>query len=255
MSYYLLTSQNSHAPRRSNGKRGWYYPSRNRRLTLIVMHCTAGLEDLDMRGPDDSAERTARYAATTNRAVSWHSGSDSDGVVELLPPDHTAFHCKGFNSGSYGHEISKSDMTWRDEPKDWVEATLLHAASHLGPMAKAHGIPLRMIKAHEAKAAYDRQIPSLGGFVSHSELDPSRRRDPGLDFPWKRFFELCKTFTEPIKEYRMLFRIEGGRTVYVTNGATKSSIPSATVFEAMGYKWSDVKDIPASHPLAKLRDV
>lgn len=255
MSYYLLDHQNKNAPFRSNGKRGWYYPMRDRRATLIVIHCTAGLEDLDMRGVDDSAEKTARYAATTTRQVSWHSGSDSDSHLTLLPPKYTAFHVRGYNSSSYGHEISKKDMTWRDEPEKWVEATLMQAAMHLGPVAKKLGIPLRKISKSQADAARKANKAEYGGFIGHQELDPSRRTDPGKDFPWDRFLYLCRTFTEPMKEYQMLFRIEGGPAVYVTNGCFKSVIPNRDSFEAMGYKWSDVRDIKADHPLAKLRDV
>lgn len=183
MGYWLLDHRNRHGDH--------FYRSRNRPVVAVVLHCTAGLEDLDMVGPDASAEKTARYAATTSRAVSWHSGSDSDSVLELLPPDYTAFHCRGYNSSTYGHEISKRNMTWSDEPPAWVDATLRRAAGHLGALAGELDVPIRHITRAELDRAADRGDPRLGGFVGHRELDPSRRSDPGQDFPWDRFLALA----------------------------------------------------------------
>jgi len=196
MGFFLLDHKN---PYHSAASRHWYTSRRNP-IKAITIHCTAGLEDQDLIGPDSSAENTARYAATTTRQVSWHGGSDSDTFLYLLPPSYTAFHVVGYNSATYGWEISKRDMTWTGEPAGWVTATLHRAAAGLTPIARSLGIPAR----HATRAELDKAISTGGppvGFISHAQLDPARRTDPGQDFPWARFLTLIAGPPPPPKEW------------------------------------------------------
>jgi hypothetical protein len=197
--HYLLDHPNPHGDH--------FYRTRRGGVLAIVVHVTAGLEDLD-GGDDHSAEGTAAYAASTDREVSWHSGSDTDSVVELLPAAFTAFQCVGYNSRTYGHEISKSTPDWRTVPPAWIDRTLVRAAGYLAGKAHELGIPLR----HASKAELDRAIAQNGapvGFVAHADLDPTRRRDPGYiarppagdTFPWARFLSLM---TAPPKESSLM---------------------------------------------------
>lgn len=183
--FYLLDHPNPHGDH--------FHRSRRGSILAVLVHITAGLEDLD--GHDDhSAEKTAAYAAGTDRAVSWHSGSDTDSALDLLPWSFTAFHVQGYNSRTVGHEISKTSPDWRGTDPAWIERTLRRAAEHLAPRMAAFGIPIR--KA--TKAELDRAIAGNGnpvGLIGHFELDDDRRQDPGqvgsLDtFPWGRFLEL-----------------------------------------------------------------
>lgn len=182
MSYYLIDHKNP------NGEH--YYRSRRGTVLAIVVHITSGLEDLD--GVDDhSAENTARYAATTDRQVSWHSGNDTDSSLDLLPSSYTAFHCQGFNSRTYGHEISKKHPDWRGMDPLWIARTLGRAAAHLAPKAAELGIPIRKARRADLEAAIAINAAPVG-FIGHWELDPGRRSDPGrvgqLDtFPWDPF--------------------------------------------------------------------
>jgi hypothetical protein len=179
--FYLLDNENPNGPH--------YYKSRNTSLKHIVLHITAGLEDLDGAN-DQSAEKTARYAATTSTKVSWHAAADSDSCFYLLPASYTAFHCRGFNSSGYGLEISKRNTRWTGMPPAWTEATLQHAARILAPVVKAHGIPLKRLTKAQAQAGQK-------GFLYHSDADPTRRSDPGADFPLDRLFALIEAELSP----------------------------------------------------------
>lgn len=169
--YYLLDS-----PRRGPTK---WYPSRRSPVRVIVLHITAGLEGIASTD-DQSAEATARYAANTDRAVSWHAGCDTDSVLRLLPPSYTAFHCQGYNSSTLGLEISKKTTRWQEMPAEWVRRTLDNAAVAVRPWMAEFGIPPRLLTRSEVDAgAY--------GFSHHALVDPTRRSDPGPDFPWDSF--------------------------------------------------------------------
>jgi hypothetical protein len=188
--HYLLDRQVAHGPK--------WYTSRRQPILAVVEHVTAGLEDLDTLD-DHSAERTAAYAATTDRKVSWHEGTDADSTISLLPDTHTAFHVAGYNSCTLGREISKRHTDWRTMPPHWTRATLANAAVADARWCRRWGIPIRKATRPDLDAAITRwrnggpAIPV--GFVAHWELDPSRRSDPGLHqgrdtFPWRSYLEL-----------------------------------------------------------------
>lgn len=175
MGYYLLDHPNPHGQH--------FYDTRRNTLRVIVLHITAGLEDQDLIGTDNSAEATAKYAATIDREVSWHAGADSDSYLYLLPDGYTAWHASDYNSISWGIEISKRDATWSGAPAEWVRRTLRNAANAARPIATKYDIPARLLTKAQVDAGHS-------GFVYHASLDPARRSDPGKDFPIDQFFAL-----------------------------------------------------------------
>lgn len=200
MGFYLLDRRNPHGDR--------FYTSRREPLLAIVVHVTAGAEDLDTIN-DLSAENVAAYAATTDRQVSWHTGSDADSWVDLLPSEYTAWHASDYNSCTHGHEISKRTTDWRNVPAVWVDKTLRMAAlgpngqSGLRAIALKYGIPLRWATKAELdaqRANYRAGRPwKPVGFITHAEVQWSDRRDPGYiteggrvidTFPRDRFMGL-----------------------------------------------------------------
>jgi hypothetical protein len=181
-----------------------FYRSRRGSVLALVLHITAGLEDLDAHD-DHSAESTAGYAATTNREVSWHAGSDADSWVDLLPAGFTAWHAAGYNSRTWGLEISKTTPDWRNMPAEWLKRTLDTAALGLAGKVRELRIPVR----RASKAELDHAIATGGGpvgLIAHGELDPMNRRDPGYvavppagdTFPWDGLLSRVAWFLNPI---------------------------------------------------------
>jgi hypothetical protein len=186
--YYLLDHPNPYGDH--------FYSSRRLPVTAITMHITAGLEDLDAVD-DHSCEGVTQYAATTSREVSWHGGSDTDSSIELLPPWYTAWHASDYNSSTYGWEISKTHTDWTKMSELWVERTLRRAAQGLAPIVRDYKIPIRKASRAEVDRARLTGIPA--GFISHAELQPADRTDPGWvrgndTFPWGRFFTLLTAY-------------------------------------------------------------
>ena len=212
---YLLDRHVAHGPK--------WYDTRRLPILAIVEHITAGLEGVAATD-DQSAERTAAYAATTDRKVSWHQGTDTDSNLVLLPDDHTAFHCAGYNSCTLGRELSKRHTDWRTMPRHWVQATLGNAAPNDAEWCRKHNIPVRKASrrelddaiAHYRATGQARPV----GFIGHGELDPARRIDPGFvrsvdTFPWHSYLELvARHLTPPTEDDTMVDDIIGLHSAY-----------------------------------------
>lgn len=230
--YYLLDHPNPNGPH--------FYTSRLDPLDVIVLHVTAGLEDLD-GGIDISAEQTARYAATTDRKVSWHAGADSDSFLYLLPDEYTAWHCQGFNSESWGLEFSKATVDWSKMSSTWIQRTLENGALATHKVMKKNRVPKILRSKREIEQG-------ARGFAYHSTLDPTRRKDPGANFPIAQFFGLLDDLdTQPtptppptpqVQEDLMFIVTATTNTQYlITADGFKipiASVPDATAFEAAG---------------------
>ena len=170
-----------------------FYRTRKKPVLGIVLHITAGLQDLGFVGTDESAEGTIRWALNSGARVSWHAGADTDGVELCIPDWFTAWHATGVNSATVGIEISKLNVDWSTASVSdrWVEATLRNAARYLAAIVKKHGLPLTL---QTSKAAVDDAIAANRkfGFVYHSTTSAGTRSDPGKNFPIDRLFDMIR---------------------------------------------------------------
>ena len=167
MTYWLLEHPNPAGP--------FYHPTRNNPIRIIVLHTAENLPDFIPT--DTGAEAVAHYASTTTRAVSWHATVDSDSIIDMLPDSYTAFHVRNYNSIGLGVEMATRANSWATAPDVWVEAVISNLADVVRSWAEAYDIPYRRLTRVQVDAGEK-------GVVGHATLDPTRRSDPGQDFPW-----------------------------------------------------------------------
>jgi len=181
---YLVDNENPNAKLRDNGKKGHYYPTRSKDIQGIVVHTAEG---------GTKAINIAKYLSTTYRTASAHVVIDDEEIVELVPDDFTAFHCRGSNSKSLGLEIAYFAAKWGEDPV-YEEAVIALSASWCAEKAKLYNIPMERVTIDEWNAGKK-------GFISHAECDPARRTDPGENFDWDKFFAYMKGMVDTVEEY------------------------------------------------------
>lgn len=161
----LLLAACAHAPR--NPMAQWV-PSKNfnqRKPVVIVLHATE----------QDSARKSLETLRTRNSGgkVSAHYLIGDDGRLYQLVSDlDRAWHAGGgrwgtitdLNSASIGIEIDNEV----DEP--FTEAQIAALLRLLADLCERHNIPGTQV-------------------IAHADLAPTRKRDPGPLFPWKRLFD------------------------------------------------------------------
>lgn len=167
--FYLLDNKNP------NGKK--YHPTRIKPVEYVVVHTAQNLPDLE--GPDTGAEAVARYFATTSRDASAHENVDTDSFVRLLPDSATAWAARGYNANGWHLEICTQAEKWAVLPADYRDRLYRMAAARARRAALELGVPL--VRTH---------VGGPKGFLPHSEIDPTRRSDPGKDFDWDYYMSL-----------------------------------------------------------------
>lgn len=187
--YWLLDNPNPNAPRRDDGNRGWFYPTRRDAVSgAIAVHSTEGIPDYD--APDYGAENTARYFTHSTRPASYHRIVDSDSIVRCVPLSYTAFHdATGGNSHAMSVSFGTQAHTWRRNP-DHDEAMIRNGARALAEEARywaslAPGRDPKQCARWISPAQYRARQP---GLCEHGELDPGRRSDPWTAHPFRSEF-------------------------------------------------------------------
>ena len=177
MAAYLI----DHPPARSQFRK----PRREKPSGVIAVHTAENTPDYVAF--DGGAEAVARFIQSRTTPGSYHDLVDSDSSINVVPYEWEAFHDgTGTNPHSYGLSFATRADVWPVAPKAWRDGAIeqgAQAAWRFSRWIKAiHGvtIPAVRITADEAR----RRVP---GFVTHAQLDPGRRTDPGKDFPWGQF--------------------------------------------------------------------
>lgn len=216
---------------------------------------------------DGGAENVASWITRRSDPGSYHLLADSDSRIRLVDWDDAAFHDgTGTNDHSVGISVATRADVWPLAPQRWRDGAIRQlaagAADYARWLKRTHGItvPARRITAAQARA----RVP---GFVTHAELDPARRSDPGKAFPWDQFFReyqaaLSGTATSAApKEWSdMATREEIGDEV---TERLKAFLPAAMAYQATGgsntlvnpglAEWGWVRD-PRAVTLRELAD-
>ena len=185
--YYLL----------SNANRVRQYGSTRRKTRhggsptgAIILHCVQGISDLD--GPDTSAENTARWITRdSTRQASYHTITDRDSIVRMIPFNMEAWHDTTSNNYSIGISVNwvVEDLPRMNEEQlnQYYEQFALAVLEAVEWLKKTRNItvPLdRMLTRAEV-------VAGKPGISTHGRMDPGRRYDPfgrTLDNKYEREF-------------------------------------------------------------------
>ena len=157
-------------------------------ISMIVLHYT---------GMQDSASAIARLCDAEAK-VSSHYVVDEDGtVLRLVPADKRAWHAgrshwrgtTDINSASVGIEIVNPGHEFGYRP-------------FAGPQIDA---VIRLVAAIKERHAITR-----GNVVGHSDIAPTRKRDPGELFPWSKLAKLRLALPRPTRNLMDPMWTEGG---------------------------------------------
>jgi len=156
---------------------GLPYPSPNYRrgrreaITHVILHTC---ESDSLNGCLDTLTDATRVDASGESArVSAHYLVDDSGVYQLVNEEDEAWTAGAANRYGINIEI----VGYADNPATWTEPKLDHLAELLADITERNAIPL--VYRDVATDA-----PLNRGLVSHGALDPARRHDPGIYFPW-----------------------------------------------------------------------
>lgn len=162
----------------------------------IVVHTTESAADLTL--PDTGAENVAAFIASRADAGSYHSIVDSDSIVRVGRYEWEMFHeGSGGNGWSLSLAFACQAAQWPVLPERWFQASIANGAVEAANMARfvttavGVSVPSRRITAQEYRSG-------AAGFVGHGELDPARRSDPGVGFPWEEFLGLFEQNIRPV---------------------------------------------------------
>ena len=160
----------------------------------IVIHTAENHTDLVL--PDSGAEGVARFISNRLNPGCYHSCADSDSWIKIADYNWQVFgEATGGNKFALHASVACTSSQWGQLLKyDWgwraIGNLALAIEDKIEFLKNEHGIivPIRRINRQQY---YNREP----GFISHKEIDPARRSDPGKDFPWSALFNRLNTGT------------------------------------------------------------
>lgn len=212
----------------------WFHKGRIESVRVIVIH------DMEVAERADTAERVARYFATTTTKASAHVCVDNDSAVRCVADSDTAWAAPGCNADGLQLEIAGYA---RQSRKEWLDsyslAALAQAAKVTAVWARKYDIPIRHLTVEELKAGRK-------GIVGHVDVSRAYGRtdhgDPGAGFPWTYFLDLVRAALVPstediVKALPTLKRGQTGEHVETLQGLlrarSRKEVPESGVFDSI----------------------
>src|SRR5690606_12089743 len=123
----------------------------------------------------------------------------ADSIIPMLPPEFTAWHVRGFNRCGIGLEVGAMATTWDKAPDEWLDGVLANTAQRVYEHMVRFDIPPALLFTPGKRYATGLD-PAGDGLISHHALDPTRRTDPGVTFPWNDLLERLEALMAAPKE-------------------------------------------------------
>jgi hypothetical protein len=211
-------------------------PRRDQESGVFVVHTAENTPDFVAF--DGGAEAVARFISTRPDPGSYHDLVDSDSTINLVDYGCEAFHVArdGFNRHAYGVSAATRADVWPLAPEAWKNGCTRQMAGACARQA-VRVRQLRGIVVPARRITRAQALDRVPGFVSHAELDPTRRTDPGRFFPWPQFLaEFARlTIPPPPEEDEMPYALIRC-TAAVTGGsnAVYALFPSGNVRNVTG---------------------
>ncbi len=202
--------------------------------SVIVVHTAES--GTDTQGPDPKAENVANFIRNRTTAGSYHLLGDADSIIQLVDFKNEAFQDgTGSNAWAIGISLAMNAGDW-SRISAARRTELVTTAAQMAAIA-ATWLKGRGLAAPAASLLTKTQSnrSTASGFISHARRDPSRRSDPGADFPWTQFFEIYERFLDdgniPVDREGAVSQLQ--RLV----GATADGIVGPQTMAALNRNW------------------
>ncbi len=169
-------------------RKGQFRKGRRGPLKPVVVVHTAQ-SGTDTAGVDTRAESVARFIQRRQDAGSYHILGDRDSIIRMVRIDNEAYgDGTGSNRWAIHIGLAMNAEDW-GVISDLIADEFIESAATMALLAAEachdRGLPIpaaRLLTKAESGQA------DACGFIGHGHRDPSRRSDPGVDFPWDRVF-------------------------------------------------------------------
>lgn len=148
-------------------KKGTNYPLMNKK-THIVLHCMG--EFIDTDNEDHYATEWLKYKKYSAHVMVTPTGT----LIRCVPDNYVAWHARAYNSFSLGVEFLVPGL------HNWNTFVKAIKHNYVSTEQLAAGVWLvnRWLKDYKI---------SVDNVVTHQEIDPDRKNDPGPGFPLAKF--------------------------------------------------------------------